>query len=308
MPESLVDLWLDNKAANTRKMYRLATRRLVAFSGKDLDQITRMDMAGWAAELRRRKLSGATINLLMAAVSSYYKFLIDALGVKGIENPVGRTCRERVNPYGRSRFLQPEDAIKLIGVLEKAAEVNPLAARDYALFLGYLILARRNSEWRAVKWGDFEKVGKTVTLMWRGKNKVDQRIEVSAPVWKAVRNYLTLAGRIRTIAEDEYVFPGVVTVGRQEMAIGGPLSSDSVNRRLRYWAGAAGISGEIHCHMLRHCGAMIRRGQGQSIESVSKWLGHSSVNTTAIYLHSAEGEGDAYGELVFDALKEKQSG
>ena len=53
---------------------------------------------------------------------------------------------------------------------------------------------------------------------------------------------------------------------------------------------SAALSG---VHVLRHTAAKLRRDVGESIESVSQFLDHSSLAVTTTYLRRLEGQRDA---------------
>jgi integrase len=64
-----------------------------------------------------------------------------------------------------------------------------------------------------------------------------------------------------------------------------PISGASFYAWLRRFAEVAGL-GRVTPHCLRHTGAKLRRDSGATVEEVSRFLGHSSIATTAIYLRS----------------------
>jgi len=45
-------------------------------------------------------------------------------------------------------------------------------------------------------------------------------------------------------------------------------------------------------HVLRHTAAKLRRDAGESIEQVSSFLDHSSLQVTSVYLRRLEGDSD----------------
>lgn len=55
-------------------------------------------------------------------------------------------------------------------------------------------------------------------------------------------------------------------------------------------------------HIFRHSAAKLRRDAGESIENVSRFLDHSSLQVTSIYLRRLEGEADARWEKVAAAI------
>jgi integrase len=46
-------------------------------------------------------------------------------------------------------------------------------------------------------------------------------------------------------------------------------------------------------HVLRHSAAKLRRDAGESVEEVSRFLDHSSLAVTTVYLRRLEGQADA---------------
>jgi integrase len=55
-------------------------------------------------------------------------------------------------------------------------------------------------------------------------------------------------------------------------------------------------------HVLRHSAAKLRRDAGESIESVSQFLDHSSLAVTSVYLRRLDGVEDRAWREVADAI------
>lgn len=55
-------------------------------------------------------------------------------------------------------------------------------------------------------------------------------------------------------------------------------------------------------HLTRHTAAKLRRDAGDSVEDVSRFLDHSSLAVTSVYLRRLEGQQDKSWEKVAAAI------
>ena len=82
---------------------------------------------------------------------------------------------------------------------------------------------------------------------------------------------------------------------------GSGLSSGTFYANLRRYLRLAGLPlGGVH--ILRHSAAKLRRDAGESVEEVSRFLDHSSVAVTTVYLRRLEGVQDPGWPRVAAAL------
>jgi len=69
------------------------------------------------------------------------------------------------------------------------------------------------------------------------------------------------------------------------------VTSSTFYARFGKYLAAAGLA-PTGLHVLRHSAAKLRGDAGESIESVSQFLDHSSLAVTSIYLRRLEGQED----------------
>jgi len=69
------------------------------------------------------------------------------------------------------------------------------------------------------------------------------------------------------------------------------VTSGTFYARFRRYLQAAGLA-PTGIHVLRHTAAKLRRDAGESIEAVSNFLDHSSLQVTSVYLRRLEGDSD----------------
>jgi site-specific recombinase XerD len=299
------DLWMAGlRSDGTRRAYALAWCFFLDFVEKTPDQVGRSDVARWVDAMRKRGLSACTRQQRLAAISSFFAFVAEDFTkvVDGQEvalhsaNPAaGRRFREHINPYGKAIHLGVTEVRQLLDAVRR--KTTPIAQRDYALYLAYLLTGRRNTEIRQLRWGDLEQSGGRVWYRWSGKGKHDQRYEMPLPVWQAIRAALAAAGRLESIQPGDYIF----TALRCRRAT--PISMREVGRRLKLYCVQAGLNaGAIHVHTLRHSAAMLRKLAGDDLEVICHFLGHSNVGVTQIYMHSIEGNRDESWSKAADLL------
>ncbi len=310
------------RAANTRRVYELAIKDLLSFANCGPWSITSSQVQNWVANLRKRGLSKETINARVAAVSSYYTYLINDYHIRrpdGQEAPLvvfnpaaAKSLRSKVNPYGKSRYLSATEARAVLASINRST-VQGL--RDYALFLGYFATGRRNTELRSLRWGNFEEKDGRMFYRWSGKGKENELNEMPLRVWNCIKAWLKAAGRLKTIKDTDFIFTAISTNGsriprvKDRKDIDGnpvpydptnePISTAQVGSLLKRYCRRAGLDPvAIHPHTLRHTAAMLRKEAGDDIEKICAFLGHSNIAVTQVYVKAIEGKKDTSWSTV----------
>ena len=291
--------WIQSKASpNTRAVYGRAADRFFAHIELQPWQVAGADVVAWQTELRSRGLKESSINLYLAALASYYDYcarrytIIDPTTGReeplATGNPAARPERAKVEPYGRATFLTTDQAEALLMAVDRST-LN--GRRDYALIAAYVLTGARNSELRELRWGDLTVVDNQVIWSWHGKGGKSESRQFPWPAYHLITDYLTAAGRLDSITDDDYLFIAHSDVAVRlptvdEPAAGdAPLSSGYVNRLVKRYARQAGIKGRICVHSLRHTAAMLRREHGTDLQDIQRFLHHSNLATTQIYVN-----------------------
>ncbi|GAJ10227.1 unnamed protein product, partial [marine sediment metagenome] len=100
--------------------------------------------------------------------------------------------------------------------------------------------------------------------------------------------YTVLSKKIHKELQDYYkqCYPKVYLFnGRQK---GQPMSPEGLRHALKAVIKRSGIIKEVNLHILRHCFASHALEDGMSIKTLQHLMGHSSINTTLIYLHVSD--------------------
>lgn len=115
----------------------------------------------------------------------------------------------------------------------------------------------------------------------QGKGKRDRIIWIGDEDLEILNNWVSLK------PESEYMFTTLK---------GRVLMSRYIRAMIKRRARNAGITKDVHPHMLRHSFATDLLRRSRNIRLVQKALGHSSISTTMIYTH-------IYDEELSDAMK-----
>ncbi len=316
-----ISLWLaTRKSEATRRAYARALEDLLASSGRRPADVTRTDVIRWTQSMQERGSSPATIAQRLAGVSSFFNFCMteyvldrpDGQSLLHNQNPAaGKSLRPKVELYGKACWLDRDEARALLGAIPTGTWQG---RRDYALLLGYILLARRNTEWRRARWGDFERFGGQVVYRWTGKGKTDQRLDVPGPLWAAVCAYLQARGALKDHQPGDYIFTalsrtGLPMPGGRQVEANRPISAHEVGRLLKRYLLLAGLQAkQIKPHSLRHTGAMLMREAGASDQEIMEFLGQSNLAITQVYLHQLSGRRNNHWLTVSEMLGLKTGG
>jgi integrase/recombinase XerC len=118
------------------------------------------------------------------------------------------------------------------------------------------------------------------TIRVLGKGRKERIVPVGQAAVKAVRAWLLIRTELpkknAIVHDDEALF--LSETGRR-------LGQRSVQNRVKQWALARGLPGNLHPHMLRHSFASHILESSQDLRAVQELLGHADISTTQIYTH-----------------------
>jgi site-specific recombinase XerD len=225
-----------------------------------------------------RELATATTNQRLAIVSSFYAFA-HKRRLLLTENPVGTLERGKVQTYrSAAPFRNAEALARRLRHIDRST-VQGL--RDYALLAVMLQTGRRRAELAALRCGDIEVTGSTVTLTWRrckgGKTMQD---ELDAATAHALLTYLQA---VYGAGDGEGLMPAPMT---PENAVWVSCSRRNPHEPIRRQSIANICATHLASapHRLRATFAYHMLKAGASVKVIQEKLGHESLATTQRYL------------------------
>ena len=255
--------------------------------GKPPDQVTSPEVFGYAhgIGLSGKKPSSVTINARIACLSSFYRFLIRMSLVSA--NPCDQLERPRATP-APPRGLTAADIKKLLDVIPG----SPKGLRDRAIILTLTLTGRRRNEVLNLTAKDLIQEDEAIYYSYRGKGGKHGKRELPQPAFLAFQQALAAFGKdLAAMKPEESLWPSSADSGR------GITSGTFYGNLLRYFK-AAGLM-PAGMHIFRHSAAKLRREAGESVEQVSRFLDHSSLAVTTVYLRQLEGDRDtAWGQVA----------
>jgi integrase/recombinase XerC len=280
------------RRSGSRRTVEGYSRMLQHFFGvvaKTPDQVTSPEVLSWAhgIGLSGRVPSGVTIGARIACLSSFYKFLI-RMGTLA-SNPCDALERPKVQP-SPARGYTATDIQRILAAIPDTVA----GRRDRAIVLTLVMTGRRRSEVINLKAKDISVEDERSFYSYRGKGGKLGRRELPRPAFEALLTTLSDAGKaLPTMEPQESLW--------QAGAGARGVTSATFYNRLRKYMVAAGLP-PTGVHILRHTAAKLRRDAGESIESVSQFLDHSSLAVTTVYLRRLEGQTDESWGKVAEAI------
>ena len=258
-------------SAATLRNYAHALDLLRAFlKNADPESVEAAQIRRAVAALHAKGLSPRTLALALSAWRGWFRWLVRHRGLRA--NPVlGIRAPKAARPLPKA--LSVEATQKLLEGGDAGAD--PSALRDRAMFELLYSSGLRVGELVALDVGDgrLDLAHGEVTVT--GKGSKTRTVPVGSRAREALKTWMSARLRIAKPGE-EALFVG----GR-----GRRISAAVVAARLRRWARAAGASGRVHPHMLRHSFATHVLQSSQDLRAVQEMLGHASISTTQVYTH-----------------------
>jgi site-specific recombinase XerD len=131
----------------------------------------------------------------------------------------------------------------------------------------------------------------------RGKGAKDRYVPLPESTVNILRQYWA------THRNPKWIFPRLGRGGNEGPAAQQPMSYSSVQGALRRVLKQLKFTKRISIHTLRHSYATHLLEQGVNIRRIQQYLGHSSLNSTMVYLHlTTQGHEHAY-DIINSMMK-----
>jgi integrase/recombinase XerD len=263
-------------ARNTLNAYRtdlLQFGRFLSGRGTTALQARPSDVSDFLAELAtgngRPPCTASTIHRKAACLRSFYKHLRR-------EELVDRDPTAALSAPRRARKLpQVLNYSEVQRLLAAPRGSAPTALRDRALLEVMYACGLRASETIGLEVAEVDL--RRGFLRARGKGSKERVVPLGSKAIAAVNGYLR-GGRPKLVGER----------GESKLFVnfrGGQLTRQGLYKIVQRHAKAAGLSGRMSPHTLRHSFATHLLAGGCDLRAVQEMLGHADISTTQMYTH-----------------------
>ncbi len=226
-------------------------------------------------------LSASTIKRRLAAVSSFYGYLITRDDVDVSANPVPRGIATRKSRSRGGRGLPLVRGVRRLPRILDADEVESLMGalrteRDRAMTHAMVLGGLRRCEVLGLRLGDL-RLGEWRVLITEGKGGHERLVPLSPTFFATVARYMDCE-------RPEDATTDSLFVSLKGARRGQPLSVPGLDQIISAARERAGLSHGT-CHELRHTCFTRLREAGMAIEAIQAQAGHRSITSTRIYLH-----------------------
>lgn len=234
------------------------------------EQVTRNALINYILYLKEREYTSATVARKVAAIKSFFHFLVDEGVIQ--DNPT----ENLESPKVRKRLpkILPRSQVEKL-LAQPAKGSGPKALRDTALLELLDATGVRVSELVSLKVDDVNLEVATVRV--RGKGDKERILPIHRQAIEALRAYLQ-KGRKAFLKEP----------GQQALFLnprGTQLTRQGLWLIIKKYVQQAGIKEKVTPHTLRHSFATHLLEGGATLRDVQELLGHSNISTTQVYTH-----------------------
>src|SRR5215472_1087619 len=260
----LHDLQLAGLSERTQEAYVRAVRQLADHFHTPPDRLSEQQLRDYFLHLKNDRLfASASLGVAYSGIKFFYSQTLprDWPTLKRLRVP-----REKRLP----------DVLSVDEVRRLIAAVRTPHNRTY--FWTVYSLGLRLGEGLHLQVGDIDSARMMVHVH-RGKGAKDRYVPLPSRTLKALREYWG------THRHPTWLFPATGRDHSQAAHADGPMERSSVQGALRRVVRELGLRKAVSIHTLRHSYATHLLEAGVNIRLIQQYLGHSSLQTTMVYLH-----------------------
>ena len=274
------DLQLQGKAKRTHDGYLREVRKLAAYYNTPPDQLSEQQVGDYLLYLINDcNFAPGSLGVAYSGIKFFYTVTEprewDVL--KKLRRPKQKTLPS---------VLTRSEVQQLIAAVQQH--------RNAAYFWTVYSLGLRLEEGLNLHVGDLDSQRMMVHVH-RGKGAKDRYLPLPASTLAVLRNYWA------THRNPTLLFPAIGRNKQAASTTSRPMDATTVQGCMKRVVAKLGFRKKISIHTLRHSIATHLKEAGVSLRWIQKFLGHSSLQTTLLYLHLTD-DGEEQGRAKLDEI------
>src|SRR5262245_10423904 len=258
------DLQLAGLSPRTQDAYLRAVRQLADHFRTPPDRLSEQQLRDYFLHLKNdRHFAAASLGIAYSGIKFFYSHTA----------PRDWPTLQRLRVPRENRL---PDVLSTDEVRRLIAAVTTPHTRAY--FWTVYSLGLRLGEGLHLQVGDIDSARMMVHVH-RGKGAKDRFVPLPSSTLKALRAYWA------THRHPTWLFPATGRDHKQAALATGPMDKSSVQGAMRRVVQELKIQKAISIHSLRHSYATHLLEAGVNLRLIQQYLGHSSLQTTMVYLH-----------------------
>ena len=258
------DLQLAGMSEGTQDVYLRALRQLAVHFDTPPDVLNEAQVRDYLLHPKNdRKFASSSLGIAYSAIKFFYSHTA----------PRDWPTLQRIRVQKEKKL---PDVLSIDEVRELIGAVRKLRYRTY--FSTVYSLGLRRNEGLHLQVRDIDSARMLVHVH-RGKGAKDRFVPLPARTLALLREYWV------THRNPVWLFPANGSDRRQAESSDGPMSKDGVQHAMRRVVHQLGWRKAVSIHTLRHSYATHLLEAGVNLRLIQQYLGHSSLQTTMVYLH-----------------------
>lgn len=261
------DLQLQGKALRTHNGYLREVRKLACYYNSPPDQLTEQQVGDYLLHLiNDRNFAPGSLSVAYSGIKFFYTITEprDWNVLKKLRRPKQKTLPS---------VLTVDEVHRLIGAVKQH--------RHAAFFWTIYSLGLRLEEGLHLQVADID-ANRMMVHIHRGKGAKDRYLPLPKSTLAILREYWS------THRNPVLLFPAIGRNKKAAATAKTTMNPSTVQGCMKLVVEALGIKKKVSPHTLRHSVATHLLEAGVSVRWIQKFLGHSSLQTTLVYLHLTE--------------------
>ena len=258
------DLQLAGLSEGTQHVYLRAVRQLAVHFDTPPDVLNEAQVRDYLLHLKNdRKFASSSLGIAYSAIKFFYSHTA----------PRDWPTLQRIRVQKEKRL---PDVLSIDEVRQLIGAVRKLRYRTY--FSTVYSLGLRRNEGLHLQVRDIDSA-RMLAHVHRGKGAKDRFVPLPARTLALLREYWA------THRNPVWLFPAIDGDQGQAVSSDCPMSKDGVQHAMQRVVQQLGWRKAVSIHTLRHSYATHLLEAGVNLRLIQQYLGHSSLQTTMVYLH-----------------------